>query len=238
MAKSDIEWTEMTWNPSTGCTKISDGCKYCYAEIMAKRLKGMGQEKYRNGFKLTLHEDSLKLPYEWKKPKVIFVNSMSDLFHEDIPLEFIQKVFRVMNGNPQHVFQVLTKRAEILTEYNHYLNWTKNIWMGVTVESDKYLSRIDELRFSNACIKFTSCEPLLGPLDTLNLTGIDWVVVGGESGRNPRPMQKEWVEAIHKQCKEQNIPFFFKQWGGRNKKKNGSVLNGRVYYEMPDRISS
>jgi protein gp37 len=233
MAQSHIEWTEMAWNPSTGCTKISEGCKYCYAEIMAKRLKGMGHDKYRNGFKLTLHENTLKIPYSWKKSKLIFVNSMSDLFHEDMPLSFIQKVFEVMNENPNHIFQVLTKRADMLSEYNHYLDWTENIWMGVTVENEKYLSRLDDLRFSSACVKFVSCEPLLGPIDDLDLTGIDWVIVGGESGRNPRPMKKEWVETIQQQCEVQQVPFFFKQWGGRNKKKNGSMLNGRVFREMP-----
>ena len=233
MAKSTIEWTELTWNPSTGCTKISDGCKYCYAEVMARRLQAMGQPKYKKGFRLTLHEDSLELPSSWKKPRMIFVNSMSDLFHEEMPFGFIQKVFDVMNANPHHIFQVLTKRADVLAEYDHYLNWTENIWMGVTIENKKYLDRLDELRFTSAFIKFLSCEPLLGPLDDLNLSGIDWVIVGGESGRNPRPIQKKWVEQIQYECQTQNVSFFFKQWGGRNKKKNGKLLNGKVFQEMP-----
>lgn len=233
MAKSTIEWTELTWNPSTGCTKISDGCKYCYAEVMARRLQAMGQPKYKNGFRLTLHEDSLELPSSWKKPRMIFVNSMSDLFHEEMPFEFIQKVFDVMNANSHHIFQILTKRADVLAAYDHYLNWTENIWMGVTIENEKYLDRLDKLRFTSAFIKFLSCEPLLGPLDDLNLSSIDWVIVGGESGRNPRPIQKEWVEQIQNECQDQNVPFFFKQWGGRNKKKSGKLLNGNIYQEMP-----
>ena len=233
MAQSSIEWTEMTWNPTTGCTKLSPGCKYCYAEIMTRRLKGMGLEKYCNGFELAMHEDALEIPFSWKKPKLVFVNSMSDLFHKDIPLSFIQKVFAVMNENRQHVFQVLTKRADILLEHSDKLNWTPNIWMGVTVENADVLSRIDCLKLTPAHLKFLSCEPLLGPLGAIDLNGIDWVIVGGESGQNPRPMKEEWVVEIKEQCEAMGVPFFFKQWGGRNKKKAGSELNGRQYKETP-----
>ena len=233
MAQTRIEWTELTWNPTTGCNKVSQGCKFCYAEVMARRLKAMGLEKYRNGFELTLHEDALKIPYTWKQPKIVFVNSMSDLFHKDIPLEFIQRVFKVMNDNPQHVFQVLTKRADILLKYHKELEWTHNIWMGVSVEDAKSLSRINLLRRTRAKVKFLSCEPLIGPLTDLNLKKINWVIVGGESGRRPRPMKPEWVFEIHNKCIEENVPFFFKQWGGTNKKKTGRVLKGRTYSEMP-----
>lgn len=233
MAQTKIEWTELTWNPTTGCNKVSQGCKFCYAEVMARRLKAMGLEKYRNGFDLTLHEDALKIPYTWKQPKIVFVNSMSDLFHKDIPLEFIQRVFKVMNDNPQHVFQVLTKRADILLKYHKELEWTHNIWMGVSVENEKSLSRINLLRKTRAKVKFLSCEPLIGPLPNLNLKKIDWVIVGGESGRRPRPMKPEWVFEIHNKCIETNVPFFFKQWGGTNKKKTGRVLKGKTYSEMP-----
>ena len=233
MSQTKIEWTELTWNPTTGCNKVSQGCKFCYAEVMARRLKAMGLEKYRNGFELTLHEDALKIPYTWKQPKIVFVNSMSDLFHKDIPLEFIQRVFKVMNDNPQHVFQVLTKRADILLKYHKELKWTHNIWMGVSVEDAKSLSRINLLRRTRAKVKFLSCEPLIGPLTNLNLKKINWVIVGGESGRRPRPMKPEWVFEIHNKCIEENVPFFFKQWGGTNKKKTGRVLKGRTYSEMP-----
>ena len=233
MAQSSIEWTEMTWNPVTGCTKISSGCKYCYAEIMTRRLKGMGLEKYSNGFDLTIHEDALTIPYSWKKAKVVFVNSMSDLFHKDVPLSFIQKVFAVMNDNPQHIFQVLTKRADILLKYSSKLSWSRNIWMGVTVENDTVLDRIDLLKKTDAHLKFLSCEPLIGPLGKLDLNGIDWVIVGGESGRKPRPIKEEWVTEIQGQCRKAKVPFFFKQWGGKNKKKAGSVLRGKMYKETP-----
>lgn len=233
MAQTKIEWTELTWNPTTGCNKVSQGCKFCYAEVMARRLKAMGLEKYRNGFELTLHEDALKTPYTWKQPKIVFVNSMSDLFHKDIPLEFIQRVFKVMNDNPQHVFQVLTKRADILFKYHKELEWSHNIWMGVSVEDSKSLNRINYLRRTRAKVKFLSCEPLIGPLTDLNLKKIDWVIVGGESGRRPRPMKPEWVFEIHNKCIKENVPFFFKQWGGTNKKKTGRVLKGRTYSEMP-----
>jgi protein gp37 len=235
MARTKIEWTESTWNPLTGCTKVSSGCKNCYAEVMARRLQAMGQPKYKNGFKLTLHPDTLIEPYSWKKPRVVFVNSMSDLFHEDVPIKFIQDVFRVMKENPYHVFQILTKRADALLYYDRegYLEWTHNIWMGVTVEDDTVTSRIDKLRLTGAKVKFLSCEPLLTALPNLNVTGIDWVIVGGESGRNPRPMMEEWVIDIKDQCKNRRIPFYFKQWGGTNKKKNGKVLSGKIYTELP-----
>jgi protein gp37 len=233
MAQSSIEWTEMTWNPTTGCTKISAGCKYCYAEIMAKRLHAMGIEKYKDGFELRIHSDALNIPYEWKKPKVVFVNSMSDLFHPDVPLSFIQKVFAVMNDTPQHTYQVLTKRAERLYELHHHLNWTPNIWMGVSVENEKVKDRIDFLRETNATVKFLSCEPLIGPLSKMKLDNINWVIVGGESGRKARPMNETWVWDIRQQCAEQGVSFFFKQWGGTNKKKAGRELGGRTYDEMP-----
>lgn len=233
MAQSSIEWTEMTWNPVTGCDKISAGCKYCYAEVMAKRLQAMGLEKYKNAFKLTLHEDALAIPYTWKKQKVVFVNSMSDLFHKDVPIEYIQKVFKVMNENPQHTFQVLTKRADRLLELHEELRWTHNIWMGVSVENAKVKNRIDALRRTNARTKFLSCEPLIGALPHLNLQNIDWVIVGGESGRKARPMKEEWALDIMDQCKQANVAFFFKQWGGTNKKKTGRLLQGQVYDEMP-----
>jgi protein gp37 len=238
MAHSSIEWTEMTWNPTTGCDKISAGCKFCYAEVMAKRLYAMGLEKYSNGFELSIHENELQTPYTWKKPKMVFVNSMSDLFHKNVPIEFIQKVFRVMKENPQHVFQILTKRADLLMYYDKegLLDWTHNIWMGVSVENEKAMKRIDYLRKTKARVKFLSCEPLIGPLPNLNLKSIDWVIVGGESGRTPRPMKKEWVIDIKEQCKQYDVAFFFKQWGGTNKKKTGNLLNGKKYLEMPEII--
>ena len=234
MAQSSIEWTEMTWNPTTGCDKISAGCKFCYAEVMSKRLKAMGVEKYKDNFKVRTHEEALKIPYTWKNSKVVFVNSMSDLFHEEIPLEFIQKVFKVMNDNPQHVFQVLTKRAERLLELHKELKWTHNIWMGVSVENAKEKHRIDYLRKINARVKFLSLEPLLAHLGEIDLENIDWVIVGGESGHKPRPMDADWVLDIQEQCKEKNVAFFFKQWGGKNKKASGRMLNGRTYDEMPE----
>jgi len=232
MAQSHIEWTEMTWNPTTGCNKISAGCKFCYAEVMTRRLKAMGMEKYADGFKLRIHEDALRVPYSWKQQKVVFVNSMSDLFHKDVPLDFIQKVFHVMNET-QHVYQVLTKRADVLLQHNAHLKWAHNIWMGVSVENEKAMWRIESLRQTAARIKFLSCEPLIGPLPNMNLDGIDWVIVGGESGRNPRPMKEEWVLDIMDQCKAKGVKFFFKQWGGTNKKKAGRTLQGQLYSEMP-----
>ena len=238
MAETRIEWTESTWNPITGCTKISAGCANCYAERMTKRLKAMGISKYSNGFKVTIHEDCLAEPYNWKKPKMVFVNSMSDLFHQDIPFDFIEKVFKVMNENPQHVFQVLTKRADLLLKYNPILNWTSNIWMGVTVEDYQAKRRIDFLRETNAAIKFLSCEPLISDLGILNLNKINWVIVGGESGPKARPVKEDWVLDIYQQCKNTDIPFFFKQWGGINKKKNGKELQGEIYQEMPEIIEN
>jgi protein gp37 len=235
MATTKIEWTESTWNPITGCTKITSGCKFCYAEVMARRLQAMGQDKYLNGFELTLHPETLKEPYTWKKPKMIFVNSMSDLFHKDIPVDYIQKIFRVMKDNPQHVFQILTKRADVLNYYDSegWLDWSHNIWMGVTVEDHTVTKRIDLLRETGARVKFLSCEPLLTDLPNLNLQNIDWVIVGGESGRTPRPIKEEWVLNIQDQCKAQSVAFYFKQWGGTNKKKNGRLLKGSTYSEMP-----
>jgi len=233
MAQSSIEWTEMTWNPTTGCNKISAGCKYCYAEVMTRRLMAMGIEKYKDGFKIRTHVDSLNIPYTWKKPKVVFVNSMSDLFHPEVPIEFIKEVFAVMNDNPQHVFQVLTKRGDRLFEIHKQLKWTHNIWMGVSVEDNRVTDRIDFLRKIGAKVKFLSCEPLIGPLPKMNLKKIDWVIVGGESGRTPRPMDADWVLDIQNQCSKNKVAFFFKQWGGTNKKKAGRQLNGKTYSEMP-----
>jgi protein gp37 len=235
MAKSKIEWTESTWNPVTGCTKITSGCKFCYAEVMARRLKAMGQPKYVNGFKLTLHPETLMEPYSWKKSKMIFVNSMSDLFHKDVPVDYIQKVFKVIKENPQHVFQILTKRADILRYYDSegWLEWPHNLWMGVTVENNEVMNRIDLLRKTGARVKFLSCEPLLSPLNNMNLQNIDWVIVGGESGRTPRPIKEEWVIDIKEQCKNAGVAFYFKQWGGTNKKKNGRLLEGKRYDKMP-----
>ncbi|NLZ46183.1 MAG: phage Gp37/Gp68 family protein [Clostridiales bacterium] len=235
MATTKIEWTESTWNPITGCTKISSGCKFCYAEIMARRLKAMGQEKYKNGFRLTLHPETLREPYLWKKPKMIFVNSMSDLFHKDVPIDYIRNIFNVIKDNPHHVFQVLTKRADILRYYDSegFLEWPHNLWMGVTVENADVVYRIDHLRNTGARVKFLSCEPLLTAIPNMNLQNIDWVIVGGESGRTPRPIKPEWVEQIKLQCQNHNTAFYFKQWGGTNKKKNGRLLNGKEYNEMP-----
>lgn len=231
--KSAIEWTESTWNPLTGCTKISPGCKHCYAERMALRLQAMGQRNYVNGFELTLHEDALELPLRWKKPQTIFVNSMSDMFHADVPAEFIIRAFDVMRRANWHRFQVLTKRSERLLSLSEELPWAENIWMGVSVETDAYTYRIDHLRETGARIKFLSLEPLLGPLDDLRLDGIDWVIVGGESGPGARPMQPEWVTSIRDQCVEANVPFFFKQWGGVWKKRLGRVLEDRTWDQMP-----
>lgn len=232
-SKSKIEWTEKTWNPTTGCTKISAGCKNCYAEVLAKRLMAMGKEKYKNNFNLTVHPQSLNEPYKWKKSKVIFVNSMSDLFHDDVPLDFIQKVFHVMNDTPHHTYQVLTKRADRLAEISSSLNWTDNIWMGTSIEDNRVLGRMEGLKLCDAKYKFLSLEPLLGPLPNINLSGIDWVIVGGESGKKSRPIEEEWVLDIRDQCASQNVKFFFKQWGGKNKKKSGRLLQGKEYNEMP-----
>ncbi len=233
MATSSIEWTEATWNPVTGCTKISTGCKYCYAERMARRLQGMGQPNYINGFKLTLHEHMLERPLQWKKPRMIFVNSMSDLFHHDVPLEFILRVFDVMARASQHQFQVLTKRADRLAELSPYINWPPNVWMGVSVEHVAYTHRIDRLRETDAAIKFLSLEPLLSAIPNIDLTGIDWVIVGGESGPGARPMDETWVKDIRDQCVQSGVPFFFKQWGGTRKKKNGRTLQGKIWNQFP-----
>jgi protein gp37 len=233
MSSSSIEWTEMTWNPTTGCSKVSAGCKYCYAESMTRRLVAMGIEKYAKGFELSIHEEAINIPHSWKHPKIVFVNSMSDLFHKDVPFSFIQRVFEVMNDCPQHIFQILTKRSHILLEYSHRLKWGRNIWMGVSVENQKATSRIDHLRQSDAQVKFLSCEPLIGPLPHMNLQGIDWVIVGGESGRKPRPMNEDWVLDILDQCKASEVKFFFKQWGGTNKKKAGRTLLDRTWDDMP-----
>ncbi len=236
MAQSSIEWTEMTWNPTTGCNKLSAGCKFCYAEVMSRRLQAMGVEKYKDNFKLRIHESELDTPYTWKKPKVVFVNSMSDLFHKDVPVEFIQRVFAVMKDNPQHVFQVLTKRADVLLRYDQQglLQWPHNVWMGTSVEDGRVRHRIDLLRQTGARVKFLSCEPLIGPLPDMDLRGIDWVIVGGESGRTPRLMKPDWVLDIKDQCDRANVAFFFKQWGGTNKKAAGRELDGRTYDEMPE----
>lgn len=233
MARSNIEWTESTWNPITGCTKISPGCKHCYAERMAKRLQAMGQNNYRNGFKVTLHEDMLSRPLFWKKPQTIFVNSMSDLFHQSVPLEFIQRVFDVMERAYWHNFQVLTKRSERLSKLNNEFKWPENVWMGVSVENVDYMYRIDDLKKTDAFVKFLSLEPLIGPLPNLDLTNIDWVIVGGESGPGARPIKEEWVLDIRDQCISAQVPFFFKQWGGKNKKKAGRELQGKTWNQMP-----
>ncbi len=230
---SPIEWTESTWNPVTGCTKISPGCKNCYAKRMAERLRLMGQPNYVNGFDLTLQPQALELPLRWKKPQRIFVNSMSDLFHEDVPLDFIQRVFDVMRRAHWHEFQVLTKRAERLERLSPLLDWSPNIWMGVSVENAQYTDRIDCLRRTGAAVKFLSIEPIIGPVGEMDLSGIHWVIAGGESGPGARPMEREWVIDIRRQCRAARVAFFFKQWGGVNKKKTGRVLDGRTYDEMP-----
>lgn len=232
-SNSKIEWTETTWNPVTGCTKISQGCKFCYAERMAHRLHSMGNSRYANKFSTTLHYDLIELPLKWKKPRIIFVNSMSDLFHEKVPFEFIRDVFETMRKTPQHKYQILTKRSIRLKELAPDLNWSENIWMGVSVENSDVISRIHDLKQVPAYVRFLSCEPLLGPLDSLPLKGIHWVIVGGESGPNARLMRKEWVESILDQCRDVNVPFFFKQWGGVRKDITGRELNNRTYDEMP-----
>ena len=232
-SNSSIEWTESTWNPLTGCTKISPGCKNCYAERLSLRLQAMGQPNYANGFTLTTHEHALELPLQWKKPQTIFVNSMSDLFNKDVPVDFIHRVFDVMRRADWHRFQILTKRSDRLLALSPQLPWALHIWMGVSIENEDYVYRIDHLRKTRAKIKFLSLEPLLGPLRHLNLKGIDWVIVGGESGPGSRPMAQPWVIDIRDQCRKANVPFFFKQWGGFQKKKNGRKLEGRTWDEMP-----
>jgi len=232
--KSSIEWTEMTWNPVTGCTKVSQGCKNCYANRMALRLKAMGSERYVNGFKPTIHEDLVDLPKKWRKPRTIFVNSMSDLFHDEIPESFIRRVFTTMRDCPQHTFQILTKRSKRLLKLGSSLDWPTNVWMGVSVESADVMSRISDLAEVPAKIRFLSCEPLIGPLESMPLSGIHWVIVGGESGPRARPMRPLWVESIQMQCQEAEVPFFFKQWGGVRKHRTGRTLNGHIFDEMPD----
>lgn len=240
--KSSIEWTESTWNPTTGCDRISPGCDNCYALTLARRLKAMGSEKYQTdgnpktsgpGFGLSLHPHSLDLPKRWRSPRTIFVNSMSDLFHPEVPLQFIRKVFEVMASTPQHQYQVLTKRSKRMSDLASDLEWPPNVWMGVSVETDRYLFRIDHLRRVPAALRFVSAEPLLGALGTLGLDGVDWVIVGGESGPGARPMEEEWVTDIRDQCAGSAVPFFFKQWGGHTPKAGGRTLNGVVHDGMP-----
>ncbi len=235
MAKTAIEWTESTWNPVTGCNKISAGCKNCYAEKLAHRLQAMGQRNYVDGFNLTLQPHMLELPLKWKKPQTIFVNSMSDLFHDEVPFDYVERVFDVMNRAHWHRFQVLTKRAERVAELSDSLSWSSNIWMGVSVENQDFVSRIDYLRETKAAVKFLSLEPLLSSLKNLRLQNIDWVIVGGESGLNARPIKEDWVVDIRNQCDAANVAFFFKQWGGKNKKKTGRLLEGNTYDAMPVR---
>lgn len=232
--KSHIEWTESTWNPVTGCSKVSDGCKHCYAERMAKRLKAMGNERYSDGFSVRLHYDLLAAPRSWKTPRLVFVNSMSDLFHEKVPLEFIQQVFATMWACPQHTFQILTKRSKRLVEITPHLNWAPNIWMGVSVEDSRVVGRVRDLLRVPAAVRFLSCEPLIGPVGEVPLDGIDWVIVGGESGPSSRPMKIEWVRSIYRQCRQAKTAFFFKQWGGVRKDLTGRELGGKTYDEMPD----
>lgn len=231
--RSKIEWTETTWNPVTGCSKISPGCRHCYAERMAARLRAMGCPRYRYGFQVTVHPDLVSLPLAWRKPRLVFVNSMSDLFHPDVPFRFILDVFRIMEAAGQHQFQVLTKRAERLEELAPALPWPDNVWMGVSVENGDYLYRIDHLRNTPARVKFLSLEPLLGPLGALDLSNIDWVIVGGESGPGARPMKQEWVREIRDRCLASKVPFFFKQWGGVRRTRAGRILDGKMWSQMP-----
>lgn len=254
MAQSNIEWTELTWNPVTGCSKISPGCKFCYAEVMTRRLAAMGVDKYKDGFRIVrTHPDTLNIPFTWKKSKIVFVNSMSDLFHPEVPIEFIEAVFAVMNNTPQHIYQVLTKRSERLIEIAGQLNWTPNIWMGVSVESEEFTYRITDLALTPAKIKFLSIEPLIGPVYSLPLTNIDWVIVGGESGHKARPLSKEWIDFIKEKCKLEKVAFFFKQWGKpkfnvnqddptidpKHPKhaKGGCQLDGKIFRQMPKKAA-
>ena len=232
---SSIEWTESTWNPVTGCTKISPGCKYCYAERMANRLKAMGQRNYARGFELTLQNHMLEVPLHWKKPQTIFVNSMSDLFHSDVPFEYIHHVFDVMRRAHWHRFQILTKRSDRLVELDAHIDWPKNVWMGVSVESKKYLTRVDDLRTTHASVKFLSIEPLLEDLGKFSLAGIDWAIVGGESGPGARLMDPNWVRNLRQMCIAEGVAFFFKQWGGTRKKRSGRSLDGVEWDQMPNR---
>jgi protein gp37 len=237
-ANSHIEWTEATWNPVTGCTKISAGCKNCYAERLSIRLQLMGNERYQNGFRLMLHKDVVDLPRSWRSGRMIFVNSMSDLFHRDVPLEFIERVFQTMRECPQHVFQILTKRSERLQKLATQIDWPSNVWIGVSVENAAVLSRVDDLRIVPAAVRFLSCEPLIGSLAGIDLRGIHWVIVGGESGPHARTMNIQWVREIFRECRKQKVPFFFKQWGGVRKDLTGRLLGGRTYDEMPDRVAA
>lgn len=230
---SKIEWTEATWNPVTGCTKASPGCKFCYAERFALRLQKAGMARYKNGFRVTLHPDALPLPLSWRKPHLVFVDSMGDLFHEDVPLDFISRVFDVMATAHHHTFQVLTKRAQRLADLSSRLPMPDNVWIGVSVENDDYVARADLLRTVGCRVRFLSLEPLLGPLPSLSLEGIDWVVVGGESGPKARPVKAEWVREIREKCLAEGVSFFFKQWGGQNKRAAGRLLDGRFWDEMP-----
>jgi protein gp37 len=233
MSTTTIEWTEATWNPVTGCSKISPGCAHCYAERMAKRLQAMGQPNYRDGFAVRTHERMLDLPLSWSKPRMVFVNSMGDLFHEEVPFEFIERVFSVMQATPRHTYQLLTKRADRLREVGPRLPWSANVWMGVTAEDNERLERVDKLREVPAEVKFLSVEPLLGPLPDLHLDGIDWVIVGGESGPGARRMQQEWVVAVRDSCVAASVPFFFKQWGGVRKRAAGRELESCIWDQMP-----
>lgn len=235
MAQSKIEWTEETWNPITGCTKCSNGCTHCYAATFARRLQAMGNPRYINGFEVTIHKDLFEKPFQWKKPKLVFVNSMSDLFHENVPDDVILQLFDVMNRSSKHTFQVLTKRSKRLLELSLKIKWTKNIWMGVSVENQNSLFRCEDLKKTDAYIKFISAEPLLGPLSTINLNGIDWLIVGGESGAGSRSMEENWVLELQQLALKTKTAFFFKQWGGFNKKKNGKLLNGKVVQAYPDK---
>lgn len=245
--RSAIEWTEATWNPTTGCDRVSRGCDNCYAMTLAKRLKAMGQPRYQRdgdprtsgpGFGLTVHPDGLGLPLTWKRPRVVFVNSMSDLFHAQVPVAFVRQVFDVMAATPQHTYQVLTKRARRLRRLAPSLTWPANLWMGVSVEDGDAVDRIDDLRAVPAVVRFLSCEPLLGPLPDLTLDGIGWVIAGGESGANARPMDPAWVESLRDQCTSAGVPFFFKQWGGRTPKAGGRELDGRTWDDMPFAVTT
>jgi protein gp37 len=234
---STIEWTEATWNPVTGCKKVSAGCKHCYAERLSLRLQAMGKPHYSNGFRLALHEDALTIPFRWRAPRLIFVNSMSDLFQEDVPLPFIQQVFEVMIACPQHTFQILTKRPKIAAQFANSLLWPGNVWFGTSVEDARVLDRVADLRRVPAAVRFLSVEPLLGPIPNLPLAKIDWVIVGGESGPGARRMDRQWVREIRDRCVAHSVPFFFKQWGGTNKKKTGRRLDGRLWNQLPRRKS-
>ena len=241
---SSIEWTQATWNPTTGCDKVSAGCDNCYALTLAKRLKAMGAEKYQHdgdprtsgpGFGLSIHPNTLRLPYTWRTPRLVFVNSMSDLFHARVPVPFIRQVLKVMQDTPQHTYQVLTKRSRRLLRLD--LEWPPNLWLGVSVENARVLGRVDDLRQVAAAVRFLSCEPLLGPLDGINLMGIHWVIAGGESGPQARPMDPQWVADLRDRCHDAGVLFFFKQWGGRTPKAGGRLLEGQTYDEMPERLA-